>query len=88
MNSIVFLRTLEENHQMITDNLSMANILNDQFSSVYTTDNDCRENIPTPKALPFPMIQPLHIDTQGVYTLLSKLDPYKAPAQMVYHHDC
>ena len=63
---------------MITDNLCNANILNDQFLSVYTIDDDCKENIPTPKVAYFPTIQPLHIDTQGVYTLLSELDLYKA----------
>jgi len=55
--------TLEKNHQRITDNLCKANILNDQFSSVYTINDNCKENIPTPKVVYFPMIQPLHIDT-------------------------
>jgi len=54
--------------------------LNDQFSPVYTIDDNCRETIayPTPKVSSFPMIQPLHIDAQEIHKLLSELDPYKA----------
>jgi len=70
--------TLEKDHQLITDNLSKANILNDQFSSVYTIDTACRDNIPTLKVPSFPTMQPLDVDVQGIYTLLSDLDSYKA----------
>jgi len=69
---------------MVTDNLDKANTLNDQFSSVYTLDNDCIEHLPSLKV---PNIQPLHIEAQGIYTLLSKLDPIKLLVLMVYHHD-
>jgi len=65
--------TLKKNHQMFTDNLTKANISNDQFSSVFIIDNDGRENIPRLKVPIFPIIQPVHIEIQGIYTLLSEL---------------
>jgi len=63
---------------MVTDNLDKANILNDQFSSVYTIDNDFIEHLPSLKVPSIPNIQPLNIEAQGIYTLLSEFDPYKA----------
>ena len=41
MNNVEFHASLMKNHQTFSDNVSKANILNNQFSSVFTTDNDC-----------------------------------------------
>ena len=41
--------SLEQNHQVVTDNLGKANILNYQFASVFTVDNDDNEQIPALK---------------------------------------
>ena len=70
--------SLEHNHQVVTDNLGRANILNNQFASVFTVDNDDSEQMPALKTPTCPDIQPIHIETQGIYTLLSELDPHKA----------
>jgi len=55
---------LEKNHQLVMDNLDKANILNDQFSSVYTIDNDCIEHLPSLKVPSVPNIQLLHIEAK------------------------
>ena len=67
-----------EHNQVVKDNLGKANILNNQFASVFTVDNDDNEQMPALKTPTCPDIQPIHIETQGIYTLLSELDPHKA----------
>ena len=62
--------SLEKNQQVVTDNLAKANILNDQFTSVFTVDNDGNDQIPALKVPPCPAIQPIHIEAQGVCTPL------------------
>jgi len=54
-----------------------AEILNDQFSSVFTRE-DLSSMPPTPTTKA-PTIQDININTEGVAKLLSKLSPYKAP---------
>ena len=70
--------SLEKNQQVVTDNLAKANILNDQFTSVFTVDNNSSNQIPALKEPPSPTIQPIHIEAQGICTLLSELDSHKA----------
>ena len=41
-----------------SDNISKANVLNNQFSSVFTTDDDCSNGHP------YPDIPAIQIDTQ------------------------
>jgi len=38
--------SLEQNHQVVTDNLDKANVLNNQFASVFTVGNDDSEQMP------------------------------------------
>ena len=63
---------------MFTDNFDKANILNEPFTSVYTIEDDCSKHLQTLKVPYFPTIPPLHIEAQGIYTLLSELEFYKA----------
>ena len=61
---------------MYTENNAKANILNQQFSSVYT-----REDIQTMPVLPnspYPDIMNITVNIQGVAKLLSDLNPNKA----------
>ena len=58
--------------------MAKANILNDQFTSVFTVDNDGSEQIPALEVPPCPTIQPIHIEAQGIRTLLSELFSHKA----------
>ena len=55
---------------------SKANILNNQFSSVFTTDDDCSIMF---DGHPYPNIPTIQIDTLGVTSLLCNLGPHKAP---------
>ena len=68
--------SLTKNHQTFSDNVSKANILNNQFSSVFTTDNDCSSVL---EGRSYPDISAIQIDTQGVVNILHNLDPHKAP---------
>ena len=68
--------SLVKNHHTFSDNTSKANILNNQFSSVFTTDDDCSTMF---DGHPYPAIPTIQIDTLGVTSLLSNLDPHKAP---------
>ena len=68
--------SLGKNHQIFSDNISKTNILNNQFSSVFTTDNDCSSIL---DGHPYSDIPAIQIDTQGIINLLHNLDPHKAP---------
>ena len=65
-----------KNHQTFSDNVSKANMLNNQFSSVFTTDNDCSSVL---EGHSYPDISAIQIDTQSVINLLHNLDSHKAP---------
>ena len=55
------------NGETYTDSAAKANILNNQFVSVFTKDDN-----------PIPDIEQLSIGVNGVYNLLVNIDPHKA----------
>ena len=57
-------------------NQSKANILNEQFKSVFTTEN--HTNFPDKGPGPFPSMTNINITEQGVYKLLKNQKPHKA----------
>ena len=63
---------------MFTDNAAKADILNDQFSYVFTIDNTAADSIPSPAGPSFPDIPSIQINIDGVSHLLQELDPHKA----------
>ena len=65
-----------KNDQTFSDNVSKANVLNNQFSSVFTTDNDCSSVL---EGHSYPDISAIQIDTQGVINLLHNMNLHKAP---------
>ena len=68
---------LSHNGYTITDSTHKANILNDYFSSVFTTeDTQCTL---TPDESPYLDIQPISITYADVSQLLTTLDVHKAP---------
>ena len=68
---------LSHNGHTITDSTHKANILNDYFSSVFTTeDTQCTL---TPDESPYLDIQPISITYADVSQLLTTLDVHKAP---------
>ena len=54
----------------------IAEILNNQFESVFTTEDT--HSIPDMPESPYPLIADINITALGVYKLLSELDLYKA----------
>jgi len=76
MNTLDYFHQKGLNQQVVTDNLAKANILNDQFTSVFTLDNDTRAQSPPLKTPPCPAIQPMLIKAQGIFSLLSDLDSH------------
>jgi len=70
--------TLEKDNEMFTDNAAKADILNDQFSSVFTIDNSAADSIPSLDGPSFPDIPSIQIEIDGVSHLLQELDPHKA----------
>jgi len=71
--------SLELHHQTFSDSQSKANILNDQFSSVFTTSSpdDCARSL---DGVPYPTVPPIDVDVDGVTRLLHNLQPHKAPS--------
>ena len=67
--------------QTSTNNVStapeIAETLNNQFKSVFTTEDIY--SIPDMPESPYPPITDINITTPGVYKLLSEIDPHKAP---------
>jgi hypothetical protein len=53
-----------------------ANILNEQFQSVFTTESI--DNIPKKGVSPHPVIPSLTITTPGIQKLLNNISPHKA----------
>ena len=66
-------------HKLVTNNTQKAEILNDQFKSVFTKDDpdsECSKNRPVGPS--YPPIAHLSISTKGVEKLLTGLNPSKA----------
>ena len=68
---------LSHNDHTITDSTHKANILNDYFSSVFTT-KDTQSTL-TPDESPYPDIQPISFTYADVSQLLTTLEVHKAP---------
>ena len=73
--------TLEKDKKIYTDNL---NILNAHFSLVFTIDYSPVDNIPLLKGTPFPDLSPLHIEADGINSLLYYLNIQKAHGPDVF----
>ena len=68
--------TLKKSGILESDNRKKAEILNDQFRSVFTKEN---ENLPMMQSSNFPTMPNIRISVDGVKKLLLGLDPSKAP---------
>ena len=68
--------TLKKSGILESDNKKKAEILNDQFSSVFTRENP---NLPSIQGSNFPVMPDIRISVDGVRKLLLSLDPSKAP---------
>ena len=64
------------NGETYTDSAAKANILNNQFVSVFTKDD--HSTLPIMGGNPIPDIEQLSIGVNGVYNLLVNIDPHKA----------
>jgi len=69
--------SLQSSSSAITDPFKKAELLNEQFQSVFTTGNPhlshAKDNSP------YPIIPEIHIPTPGVHKLLSEINSNKAP---------
>ena len=67
---------LKKEGQLVADTKQKANILNEQFQSVFTTESI--DNIPNKDVSPHPVIPSLTITTPGIQKLLNNINPHKA----------
>ena len=67
---------LKQDGKLHNDSKDKAEILNNQFKSVFTQPST--SEIPEPQGPRTPILPPLVINYNGVYTLLSKLNIHKA----------
>ena len=67
---------LKDNGKLYSDPADKATILNKQYQSVFTKEDN--SNIPTPEGEPSPPMPDIDITTEGILTLLRKLNPKKA----------
>ena len=75
-NEQIGIYTLRFEGKTYTQSTAKANILNKQFASVYTKED--QTSIPSLHGESFPDIGTLHIESNGIEKLLSELNPYKA----------
>jgi len=68
--------TLSSDDKQVTDSFEKAEILNNQFHSVFTNEN--LSNIPTPESL-HPSMPDISFSTEGIFKLLCELDITKSP---------
>ena len=68
--------SLKQDGKLHNDPKAKAEILNNQFRSVFTKPSDAQ--IPEPQGSRAPNLPPLEINCNGVYKLLSKLNVHKA----------
>ena len=59
-----------------SDSTSKANILNEQFVSVFTKEDT--SSLPDKGPSPYPSMPNIEVNWKGVHTLLKGLKPYKA----------
>jgi hypothetical protein len=62
--------------QYVSDAASKATILNQEYASVFTSENLL--DIPLKGNSPYPKMPEIHIDERGVLKLLSQINPHKA----------
>jgi hypothetical protein len=67
---------LKKEGKLITETEEKANILNQQFQSVFTNETDL--NIPDKGPSPHPQIPSINISETGINKLLANLNPHKA----------
>ena len=67
--------SLKANNQITVDNKEKANVLNDYFHSVFTTDDDSPPSIPSCNAA---SVDKPHISIKGVADLINQLKSNKA----------
>ena len=67
---------LKKEGKLITETEEKANILNQQFQSVF--NNETYLNIPEKGPSPHPQIPYIHISETGINQFLSSLNPHKA----------
>jgi hypothetical protein len=67
---------LRKEGKLITETEEKANILNQQFQSVFTNETDL--NIPDKGPSPHPQMPSIHISETGINKLLANLNPHKA----------
>ena len=67
---------LKEDGRLYSDSKSKADILNRQFTSVFTREDT--SNIPTPTGPPQPSMPDIEVEVRGVQKLLSNIKPNKA----------
>lgn len=67
---------LKKEGKLITETEEKANILNQQFQSVFTNETDL--NIPEKGPSPHPQMPSIHISETGINKLLANLNPHKA----------
>ena len=72
----VSINTLQVDGKPYTDSSSKADILNNYFSSVFTKDDQSLP--PNISSEPVPNISQITVEVDGVYNLLTNLDPHKA----------
>ena len=65
---------MKKEGQLVADTKQKANILNEQFKSVFTTESI--DNIPNKGVSPHPDIPPLAITTPGIRKLLDNINPH------------
>ena len=69
--------TLQTPTDQVTTPKEIAETLNNQFKSVFTVED--LESIPEMPASSYPSINNIDISPNGVFKILSELDPYKSP---------
>ncbi|XP_052794650.1 uncharacterized protein LOC128227817 [Mya arenaria] len=67
---------LKDKGKLHNEQIDKANILNQQYQSVFTQENN--SNTPTPDGDPYPSMNDIEVTPEGVLALLKKLNPNKA----------
>ena len=78
----ISINTLQVDGKPYSDSSSKADILNNCFSSVFNKDD--RSPLPNIDSEPVPNILQITVEVDGVYNLLTNLDPAKLQAQIVF----